>query len=39
MDRRQTLLPEGFHYASDNNTQWLTVDELKKLAGETDVEG
>jgi UDP-N-acetylglucosamine 4,6-dehydratase len=28
-------LPEGFHYASDNNTQWLTEDELKKLAGET----
>lgn len=32
-------LPDGFHYASDNNTQWLKVDELKKLAGETDVEG
>ena len=31
-------LPAGFHYASDNNTQWLTVDELKKLAGETAVE-
>jgi UDP-N-acetylglucosamine 4,6-dehydratase len=28
-------LPEGFHYASDNNTQWLTVEELKVLAGET----
>jgi UDP-N-acetylglucosamine 4,6-dehydratase len=27
-------LPEGFHYASDNNTQWLSVDELKKLAAE-----
>jgi UDP-N-acetylglucosamine 4,6-dehydratase len=25
-------VPEGFHYASDNNPQWLTVDELKKLA-------
>jgi UDP-N-acetylglucosamine 4,6-dehydratase len=22
---------EGFRYASDNNTQWLTVDELSKL--------
>jgi UDP-N-acetylglucosamine 4,6-dehydratase len=28
-------LPEGFRYASDNNTHWLTVDELKGLAGET----
>ncbi|MDR3400885.1 MAG: UDP-N-acetylglucosamine 4,6-dehydratase (inverting) [Chthoniobacter sp.] len=28
-------LPDGFHYASDNNTQWLTVDQLKELAGET----
>jgi UDP-N-acetylglucosamine 4,6-dehydratase len=32
-------LPDGFHYASDNNTQWLTVDELKTLAGETEGEG
>lgn len=32
-------LPDGFYYASDNNTQWLAVDELKKLAGEAVVEG
>ena len=25
-------LPEGFSYSSDNNDQWLTVDELKKMA-------
>lgn len=25
-------LPEGFHYASDNNTQWLTVEQLRELA-------
>jgi len=27
-------LPEGFRYSSDNNTDWLEVDELKKLAEE-----
>jgi UDP-N-acetylglucosamine 4,6-dehydratase len=26
-----TRLAEGFHYSSDNNTQWLTVDGLRKL--------
>ena len=25
--------PEGFRYSSDNNSQWLTVTELQKLAG------
>ncbi|MDH5525735.1 MAG: UDP-N-acetylglucosamine 4,6-dehydratase (inverting) [Nitrospirota bacterium] len=25
---------EGFHYSSDNNTQWLTEDQLKAMAGE-----
>ncbi|MEO8206163.1 MAG: UDP-N-acetylglucosamine 4,6-dehydratase (inverting) [Chthoniobacterales bacterium] len=25
-------LPEGFRYTSDNNTEWLTVDQLKQLA-------
>jgi len=24
-------LPDGFHYASDNNTDWLTVDEIRKI--------
>ncbi len=24
-------LPDGFHYASDNNTEWLTVDEIRKI--------
>jgi UDP-N-acetylglucosamine 4,6-dehydratase len=27
-------LPEGFRYASDNNTKWLTMDELLEFAGE-----
>ncbi len=27
-------LPDGFHYASDNNSHWLTVDELGRLASE-----
>jgi UDP-N-acetylglucosamine 4,6-dehydratase len=25
--------PEGFHYSSDNNTRWLTVEELQTLVG------
>jgi UDP-N-acetylglucosamine 4,6-dehydratase len=29
-----TPLPEGFKYASDNNTSWLTVGELRELIGE-----
>lgn len=27
-------LPEGFHYSSDNNADWLTVPQLRALAGE-----
>ena len=27
-------LPEGFHYSSDNNSEWLTVSQLRDLAGE-----
>jgi UDP-N-acetylglucosamine 4,6-dehydratase/5-epimerase len=27
-------LPDGFRYASDNNDQWLTVDELREMCGE-----
>lgn len=27
-------LPEGFRYASDNNDQWLSVEELRALVGE-----
>lgn len=30
-----TGLPEGFHYSSDNNAEWLTVPQLRELAGET----
>jgi UDP-N-acetylglucosamine 4,6-dehydratase len=30
-------LPEDFRYASDTNTQWLTVDELRELIGEPNV--
>lgn len=29
-----TSLPEGFHYSSNNNDDWLTIDDLKKLAEE-----
>lgn len=27
-------LPEGFHYSSDNNSQWLGIEELQKLTQE-----
>jgi UDP-N-acetylglucosamine 4,6-dehydratase len=27
-------VPEGFHYTSDSNHQWLSVDELRKLSDE-----
>lgn len=27
------LCPDGFSYSSDTNTQWLTVDELRTMAG------
>jgi UDP-N-acetylglucosamine 4,6-dehydratase len=27
-------LPDGFRYASDNNTQWLGVDQLRQMIGE-----
>ncbi len=27
-------LPDGFRYSSDNNTQWLTVEELRRMIGE-----
>jgi hypothetical protein len=23
--------PDGFHYSSDNNSRWLSVDELRRL--------
>jgi UDP-N-acetylglucosamine 4,6-dehydratase len=29
---KQTL-PDGFRYSSDNNTEWLTVEELRRLVG------
>lgn len=29
-------LPDGFRYASDTNAQWLSVPELRQLAGEQD---
>lgn len=31
-------VPEGFSYSSDNNTEWLTVDEIKELLGTVDLE-
>ena len=31
-----SALAPGFHYTSDTNQQWLTVEELRELAGETN---
>lgn len=33
-DKRGKVLSEGFAYTSDNNTEWLTIDELKQLVEE-----
>lgn len=33
------LCPEGFRYSSDNNTHWLTTEEMRVLAELTEVEG
>lgn len=30
------LCPEGFRYSSDTNTRWLTVEELRSMAGLTE---
>jgi UDP-N-acetylglucosamine 4,6-dehydratase len=27
-------LPDGFRYSSENNTQWLSADELRRMADE-----
>jgi UDP-N-acetylglucosamine 4,6-dehydratase len=32
------LCPEGFRYSSDTNTRWLTVEELRVMAGLTEKE-
>jgi UDP-N-acetylglucosamine 4,6-dehydratase/5-epimerase len=34
-DEIGTELPEGFHYTSENNQQWLSVDDLRVMSGET----
>lgn len=31
-------LPENYHYASDNNTEWLTVAEIKQMADSIEAE-
>jgi hypothetical protein len=31
-------LPDGFSYTSDTNTDWLSVEQLRKLTGEMHVE-
>jgi UDP-N-acetylglucosamine 4,6-dehydratase len=31
-------LPDGFRYASDTNTQWLTIDELRRMLGQHEVQ-
>ena len=29
--KKGSPLPEGFHYASDNNTEWLSVEEIQAM--------
>lgn len=31
-------VPEGFSYSSDNNTEWLTVEEIRELIKTVDLE-
>ncbi|MFU8826687.1 MAG: UDP-N-acetylglucosamine 4,6-dehydratase (inverting) [Brevefilum sp.] len=31
-----STLPEGYHYASDNNTEWLSVDEIQAMVNGID---
>jgi UDP-N-acetylglucosamine 4,6-dehydratase len=31
-------LPDGYRYASDENDQWLTIEELRRMIGEGDGE-
>jgi UDP-N-acetylglucosamine 4,6-dehydratase len=33
-----SLCPEGFHYSSDTNTQWLMVGQLRELVAQAEVE-
>jgi len=32
------LVPEGFSYSSGNNTEWLSVEQIKELLKEVDLE-
>jgi UDP-N-acetylglucosamine 4,6-dehydratase len=32
------LCPNGFRYSSDTNTRWLTMEELRAMAGLTEKE-
>ena len=34
--RQMSPVPEGFRYASDTNTEWLTTDELLAMIGENE---
>ncbi|MDR2888376.1 MAG: UDP-N-acetylglucosamine 4,6-dehydratase (inverting) [Lachnospiraceae bacterium] len=38
IDRSGRAVKEGFSYASDNNTDWLTVDQIRDLIGTLDYE-
>ena len=31
-------VPDGFSYSSDNNTEWLTVEEIRELLKTVDLE-
>ncbi len=31
-------VPEGFHYSSDNNTEWLGVEDIRKLLDDVELE-
>ena len=37
-DLSGTKVPEGFHYSSDNNTEWLSVEDIRALLGEVELE-
>ena len=34
--KKGTLLEEGVHYASDNNTEWLTVEEIQAMVSSNE---
>ncbi len=37
-DLSGTKVPEGFHYSSDNNKEWLGVEEIRELLKDVELE-